>query len=64
MMTEFKKQRFLKQVKQITLTKMTGISNVTISHIENGYFRPGPKIAEKLSKAMGISVEKLFPKGE
>jgi len=60
-MTEFKKQRFLKGIKQVELMEMTGISNTYISWIENGYMKPKTEEKMKLAKAMKIPVNELFP---
>jgi len=61
-MHELKKTRILKEINQFQLRIATGIHQSRISHIENGYVQPRDDEKEKLAKALGTSVEKLFPK--
>ncbi len=42
------------------LSRLTGISAATISRIERGILQPTVPVAQKLSKAFGISTDDLF----
>lgn len=59
--TEFKKQRCQKGIPQLELMMRTGISNSRISWIENGYKQPTPVEMKKLSKALKVPIETLWP---
>lgn len=63
-MNKLKVARFKKGRTQIQLFKETGIWPSRISYIENGYM--GAKEAEKtkLSKALGVKNDWLFPENE
>jgi transcriptional regulator with XRE-family HTH domain len=46
---------------QMLLFKKTGIWPSRISYIENGYMEPNDKEKSKLSKALEVEIEELFP---
>lgn len=65
-LTALKMERLLKGIKQIDLTRVTGISNVRISGFENDYpsVRISPDEKRQLADALGVPVRKLFPEEE
>lgn len=61
-MSELKKQRLLKGLTQIHVSKKTGIHHSTLSLIENGWQKPTADQILRLVKALEIDKEILFPK--
>jgi len=53
--------RIKKLMTQKDLAKASGVSQVTISFIENGLSEPLDLTKQKLSRALKIEPEKLFP---
>ena len=41
------------------LSKLTGLSRITINRIENGKQQPMPRTVRKLAKALGVQVAEL-----
>jgi len=52
--------RLQKGLTQQELAKMVGISVSAVSKIENGHFVPSLRVAMKIARILGTSVEKLF----
>ena len=59
-MSELKKQRLLKGWTQLELAKRSGIHQVTISLLENGYKKPGLNEIIRLTKALEVDATTLF----
>lgn len=55
--------RTKKLLTQRELAKLSGLTQVTISFIENGLADPMDLTKAKLAKALGVSVKTLFPHG-
>ncbi len=53
--------RFFKRVSQHKLAFMTGVHQSRISLIENGLIIPREDEKKKLSKALRVSIEEIFP---
>ena len=53
--------RAQKRVTQFQLRLQTGINATKISFIENGLIEPRPEEIKKLSKALGVSPQEIFP---
>jgi len=47
----------------IELARRVGVSNVTISRIENHHQFPSRSLAERIAEALGVQVEMFYPKG-
>ena len=62
-MNNLRAYRVKKLMTQKDLAKASGVSQVTISFIENGLSEAADLIAEKLAKALKVDREKLFPRG-
>jgi len=56
-----KEVRFNRGIKQLNLALKTGINPAIISKIENNWFQPTKKQAEKLSQVLRVPPEWLFP---
>lgn len=54
--------RVKKLMTQRDLAKASGVTQVTISFIENGLSEPMDLTMEKLARALKVEVEKLFPR--
>lgn len=53
--------RFMnKEMTQAELASRTGVTRQTIIAIEKGAFNPSVKLALKMAKAFGVSVEEIF----
>ena len=63
-MNRLKEIRFKKCKTQIQLFKDTGIWPSRVSYIENGYMEAKEAEKIKLSKALGVKKDWLFPKNE
>ena len=61
-MNRVKEARFKKGKTQIQLFKETGMWPSRISYIENGYMKPSKKEKKKLTNALHVKVDWLFPK--
>ena len=51
--------RFVRGFTQQDLTFLTGISQAKISGLERGFWKPKPEDAEKLARALKVSVDNL-----
>ena len=47
-------------INQEELAKVIGVSRQTISSLENGRYNPSLKLAHKLSKYFGMTIEEVF----
>jgi transcriptional regulator with XRE-family HTH domain len=61
MENKLKEVRFFKKVSQWKLRLLTGLSQSKISLIESGYVKPSPEERRKISRALGVEPEELFP---
>jgi transcriptional regulator with XRE-family HTH domain len=64
MINKLKEVRFFKGKSQMRLQLETGINASLISRIECGYIQPTKEQMRKLSRALRISISKLFPPEE
>ena len=55
-----KEERLKKQLTQIQLAELTGVSRQTIFSVEINRYVPSVVLALKLSKALGKKVEDIF----
>ena len=53
--------RVLKRITQFQLRLQTGINATKISFIENGLVEPRDDEKKKLSRALGVKAEEIFP---
>lgn len=53
--------RRLKDLTQYDLWKKTRIPQSSISLIERGFISPNEKSKKKISKALGVRIEEVFP---
>lgn len=49
-----------KNISQDDLAKLVDVSRQTINAIENGKFNPSVRLALKMSKVFGCSIEEIF----
>lgn len=56
----FKKIREEKQLTRKSLAELVGCSTRAISYIENGERKPKLSTALKISKVLGVDIEKIF----
>ena len=63
-MNRLREIRVVKRVTQFQLRIVTGIHPSKISLIENGFVQPRGDEVKKLSKALGVSPEEIFPRSE
>ena len=61
-MNKVRKVREGKGLNQRELSELSHTPQALVSAIERGVLKPWPKVAERLSDALGIPVENLFPK--
>ncbi len=55
-----KKYRQLKGLTQEELAQMVGVRRETIMRLEKAQYNPSLKLAIDISRAVGVSIEKLF----
>ena len=55
--------RIQKEVSQVELAKLAGITQTTLSQIESGKKRPGEKTLNGISDALGVSTLLLYITG-
>jgi len=60
MENKIKQLRKLNNISQEELAKMCGVSRQTINAIENNKYDPSLKLAFKLARALGVTVDELF----
>jgi transcriptional regulator with XRE-family HTH domain len=60
-MNNLRAYRVKKLMTQKDLAKASGVSQVTISFIENGLSEPMDLTKQKLARALKVEPEKLFP---
>lgn len=54
--------RLKKGLSQLDLAKLTNIAPTDISRIENGWLKPYPGWRRKLTEALDVPEDELFPK--
>jgi len=59
-----KYERVIRGVRQCDLAAAVGIHFTLLSQIEAGRRLPKPEDKKNLAKALGVPIEKLFPKGK
>jgi transcriptional regulator with XRE-family HTH domain len=60
-MNRLRETRVIRRVTQFELSKLTDVYPSKISLIENGYVEPRPDEKLKLSRALGVKLEEVFP---
>jgi DNA-binding XRE family transcriptional regulator len=60
-MSNFRSLRRLKNITQYQLWRKTGIPQSSISLIEREFIKPNKAIKKKISRALGCTVEEVFP---
>ena len=60
-MNNLKEIRTQKGLSQLALAKLTNITPTDISRIENNWLKPYPGWRKRLSDALGVSEEEIFP---
>lgn len=60
MYNRLKEQRKKKTLSQSQLSRISGVSRCTIGRIERGEYMPSLRIAMKLTKKMGLTIEDIF----
>lgn len=63
-MNRLREERVIRRITQIKVALATGINPSKISLIENGYIQPRDDEKAKLSNALGVSPETIFPEAE
>jgi len=63
-MTPLERLRRNANLTQLQLEEMSGVSQTTISAIENGRMNPTAGTLRKLSKALGVTIEKIIGDSE
>lgn len=56
--------RVVMGLNQRELSELSHTPQSLVCSIERGVLKPWPKVAERLSQALGIPTEKLFPEDE
>jgi DNA-binding XRE family transcriptional regulator len=59
--TRLRVYRVARQLTQRDLAELAGTSRETVSHVESGRTRPTLETAERLARALGASLEEVFP---
>jgi transcriptional regulator with XRE-family HTH domain len=62
-MNNLREVRVVKRITQFQLRVGTGIHQSKISLIENGFMQPRDDEKKRLSKALGVTPQDLFPSG-
>ena len=60
-MNKLREVRVLRRISQFQLRIYTGIHQSKISLIENGLIEPKPDERKRLSRALGVKPEEIFP---
>ncbi|MCI1945333.1 helix-turn-helix transcriptional regulator [Clostridium luticellarii] len=60
LITTIKQYRKLNNITQEQLAQMVNVRRETIQRLEKGSYNPSLKLAYDISKALNISIEKLF----
>lgn len=61
MPNNLRESRTLKGLNQRELSEKAHTPQATVSALERGVLKPWPKVAQRLSKALGVPAEHLFP---
>lgn len=60
MKNDIKVQRTIKNLTQLDLARLCGVSRQTINAIENDRYDPSISLAFELAKALDVTVDQLF----
>jgi transcriptional regulator with XRE-family HTH domain len=60
-MTSLREVRVAKGLNQREASEASHTPQAIVSALERGVLKPWPKVAERLSKALGVPAEQLFP---
>ena len=60
-MEKLREVRLAKGLNQRELAERSHTAQSLVSALERGVVKPWPKVAKKLARALGASVEELFP---
>ena len=60
-MTRLRDVRVAKGLNQREISEASHTPQAIVSALERGVLKPWPKVAERLSKALGVPAEQLFP---
>jgi len=60
-MTRLRDVRVAKGLNQREVSEASHTPQAIVSALERGVLKPWPKVAERLSKALGVPAEQLFP---
>jgi transcriptional regulator with XRE-family HTH domain len=60
-MTKLRDVRLAKGLNQRELSEASHTPQAIVSALERGVLKPWPKVADRLSKALGVPAEQLFP---
>ena len=60
-MTSLRDVRVAKGLNQREISEASHTPQAIVSALERGVLKPWPKVAERLSKALGVPAEQLFP---
>lgn len=63
-MNRLREVRLGKNLNQRELAEASHTPQAIVSALERGVLKPWPKVAERLSQALGVPAETLFPEGE
>jgi transcriptional regulator with XRE-family HTH domain len=62
--TKFKLERISQAIKQVDLSRMTGIPGVYLSKYESGRHIPSREDQRKIAEALNVPIKKIFPPDE
>jgi len=60
-MTKLRDVRVAKGLNQREVSEASHTPQAIVSALERGVLKPWPKVAQRLSKALGVPAEQLFP---
>ena len=60
-MTTLRDARVAKGLNQREVSEASHTPQAIVSALERGVLKPWPKVAQRLSKALGVPAEQLFP---
>jgi len=63
MLTSLRRARLLREMSLYDLRARTGISVSKLSLVERGIEQPSEEEKRRLSRALGVQLQDLFPKG-
>lgn len=62
-MTKLREVRLAMGMNQRELSEASHTPQSIVSSLERGVLKPWPMVAKRLSKALGVPAEKIFPEG-